>query len=196
MNSELRRIYAIQKANEERFLKLDSTIPHASGIYILHRYDENGFKYAYVGQAKDLLKRLGQHLSGHSQHIDRSLKKHNLKNIENPHGYQVRYYLCSESQLDEEERKYIKLCADNGYQLRNVTLGGQNIGKTNINENKPAKSYRDGVEYGKLKMQRTMREYFEKYLDARVKKDNKICNKKLNEFYETLKEEKDEDKQS
>ena len=43
-----------------------------SGIYVFTR-QENGFKYAYVGQAKHILTRLAQHLNGY-QHIDLSIK--------------------------------------------------------------------------------------------------------------------------
>lgn len=37
------------------------------------RTDENGFRYAYIGQAVHILTRLAQHLVGY-QHIDLSLK--------------------------------------------------------------------------------------------------------------------------
>lgn len=180
--SNLAKVYAIQKSNEERFLKVNKDIPHDSGIYILYRFDENGFKYAYVGQARDLLKRLGQHLSGYNQHIDRSLKKHKLYNIENPYGWRVKVYTFPIDQLDDKEREYIKLCADNGFQLRNITLGGQNVGKTNIAENKASKTYRDGIKQGESNTKKDIQVYFQKYLQVDVQKNNKICNKKLEQF--------------
>ena len=55
---------AIEKKNKERLLKLNPRLNERSGIYFLTRIDENGFKYAYVGQAKNLLQRLASHLSG------------------------------------------------------------------------------------------------------------------------------------
>ena len=52
MNNKQR--YAILNKNKEQWLKYYS-IKDESGIYILTRYDDNGFKYAYVGQAKKSL---------------------------------------------------------------------------------------------------------------------------------------------
>ena len=47
----------IKNANKERILKCNTLVPERSGIYILTRY-ESGFKFAYVGQAKNILQRL------------------------------------------------------------------------------------------------------------------------------------------
>ena len=66
-----RQIKAIEQKNKERILKVRPNVPNTSGIYIFFR-EENDIKYAYVGQAKHLLSRLAQHLSGY-QHIDLSL---------------------------------------------------------------------------------------------------------------------------
>lgn len=74
MNNKQR--YAILKKNKEQWLQYYS-IKDESGIYILTRYDDNGFKFAYVGQAKKVLTRLAEHLMGY-QHIDLSLKKHGI----------------------------------------------------------------------------------------------------------------------
>jgi hypothetical protein len=92
------QIKAIEKKNKERILKV-CDVPDVSGVYILTRY-EDGFKYAYVGQAKHLLTRLAQHLKGY-QHIDLSLKKHGLWSAENPTGWAVQYVLIPENRLDE-----------------------------------------------------------------------------------------------
>jgi excinuclease UvrABC nuclease subunit len=75
MAPNYRQIMAIRKANEDKIRKLCPTASDKSGIYVFWRIDENGFKYAYVGQAKNLLKRLAEHLAGY-QHIDCSIKKH------------------------------------------------------------------------------------------------------------------------
>lgn len=84
-NMNFRQIKAIEKANKERILKVCPSVPESSGIYILTR-EEAGFRYAYVGQAKHLLTRLAQHLSGY-QHIDLSIKKHGLWSENNPSGW-------------------------------------------------------------------------------------------------------------
>lgn len=67
-----RQIKAIEKRNKERILSVCPDAPEMSGIYILIR-EENGFRFAYIGQAKNILSRLAQHLSGY-QHIDLSIK--------------------------------------------------------------------------------------------------------------------------
>lgn len=59
---DLRKIKAIESANKKRLLKLFPHLVDESGIYILYRF-ENGFKYAYVGQAKKILTRLADHFA-------------------------------------------------------------------------------------------------------------------------------------
>ena len=86
MNENLRKAKAIEAKNKKRLLAIDPYLDEGSGIYFLVRKDENGIKYAYIGQAKHLLTRLAQHLSGY-QHIDLSLKKHGLYSSENIYGY-------------------------------------------------------------------------------------------------------------
>lgn len=63
MNNKQR--YAILKKNKEQWLQY-YPIKDESGIYILTRHDDNGFKFAYVGQAKKVLTRLGNILWGTS----------------------------------------------------------------------------------------------------------------------------------
>ena len=70
-----KQIKAKERQNKERILRTNPYVDEKSGIYFLTREDENGFKFAYIGQAKRLLSRLAEHLSGY-QHIDLSLKKH------------------------------------------------------------------------------------------------------------------------
>ena len=52
-----------------------------SGIYVFTR-EENGFKFAYIGQAKHVITRLAQQLNSY-QHIDLSLKKHGFYTLDN-----------------------------------------------------------------------------------------------------------------
>ena len=156
------QVQAIQYKNRERLLSLFPTLNDHSGIYFLRR-EEDGIKYAYVGQAKHILSRLVQHLSGY-QHIDLSLKKHGFYSAENPTGYLIDFVEAPVARLDELERGYICLLAQNGFQLRNKTLGGQNTGKTGIAENKPARGYRDGLAQGYKNARRDVAKLFEKNL--------------------------------
>lgn len=80
---------AIEQENRKRLLKINPELNNHGGIYFLTREDENGFKYAYIGQSKEsagILTRLCQHLAGYSQWIDLSLKKHKLYSEDNTCG--------------------------------------------------------------------------------------------------------------
>lgn len=189
------RAKEIEERNKERILAVLPNVGENSGCYIFTRGDEQGFLYAYVGQAKHLLSRLAQHLSGHEQHIDRSLKKHGLWSESSPYGWQVSVIECAESELNALERKLIREVADNGFQLRNVTSGGQNSGKTDINERKPARGYRDGVKQGERNVIKKIAHLFDLHLKAVPKSDNPSKNaiKALDKFNSLLQGEQDDE---
>ena len=177
---DFRQIKAIEKSNKNRLEKAFGHIPETSGVYILTRY-ENGFKYAYIGQAKKILTRLASHLKGY-QHIDLSLKKHKFYSEDNPTGWKVEWVECSN--LDEKETELISQYANRGYQLRNKTRGGQGKGKCKINEFKPSKGYRDGLKQGHKNAIKELNKWL-KYFDLVKKKDNKMtekADKKLKEM--------------
>ena len=165
---ELRRIKAIEKRNKERILKVCPGVPDVSGIYILTR-EENGFKYAYVGQAKKLLTRLAGHLKGY-QHIDLSLKKHGWLNEGHITGWMIDWVKCDASDLDEYEQKFIKAYANKGYQLRNKTSGGQGEGKKDIAD-EPTKGYLEGLHNGYEKARKEMAHLFKLHLVCGTKKE-------------------------
>lgn len=172
------------RENKSRLLKLDPRIPELSGIYILKREDENGFKYAYIGQAKHILSRLAQHLVGY-QHIDLSLKKHKLWGKDNPHGWRVIYFTYPEHLLNEKEQEFIKQYADMGYQLRNKTSGSQGEGKTDINERKPSKGYYDGLKQGRSNLSKELQKKL-KYLNIAPKDENKRTIRMYNKFLDLI----------
>lgn len=180
-----KQIKAIEKKNKERIMKV-CNVPETSGIYILTR-QKNGFKYAYVGQAKHLLTRLAQHLSGY-QHIDLSLKKHGLKSAENPTGWDIRFLRVDESLLDEYEQRYIKIYASEGFQLRNKTVGGQGKGKSSLGNQKASKGYYDGLQQGYKNAQKYVANLFDKHLkyDKKSERPNKNQDKALEKFAEFL----------
>lgn len=146
------------------------------------RTDENGIKFAYVGQAKHVLTRLAQHLDGY-QHIDLSLKKHGLHSPDNPYGWKVGFLHYPESKLDEMEQIYIRSYAQNGYQLRNKTAGGQGEGKVQINEYRPAKGYRDGIIQGRKSLAKELGHIIDKHLVISIKPE-KAHNKVSQQAYE------------
>jgi hypothetical protein len=187
MSVNYRQIKAIEQKNKQRILKLQPNTPDTSGIYVFIR-EEGGFKYAYIGQAKHLLTRIAQHLSGH-QYIDISIKKHGLWDKDNPCGWRVLWMLCPEYKLDEYEQHYIKEYANSGYQLRNKTSGSQGKGKVGIADNKPSKGYYDGLKQGYKNAQKFVANLFDKHLTygKKSEKPNKNQEKALAKFEDFLK---------
>jgi hypothetical protein len=191
MSYNWRQVKAIESTNKKRFLKLNENLNENSGIYILTRLDENGFKYAYIGQAKHILIRLAQHMVGY-QHIDLSLKKHGLYSEDNEYGWNVGFINCDECELDSKEQEYILEYANRGYQLRNKTSGSQGVGKSQIDEYKPKKGYRDGLEQGRKNTIKEIANLFDKHLNYSQKsgKPNKNQEKAMLKFKEILEEYK------
>ena len=175
------RAKAIEAENRKRLLKLNPELNDHGGIYFLTR-EEDGFKYAYIGQSKEsagILTRLCQHLVGYSQHIDLSLRKHKLYSEDNPAGWKVGCKNYPDSKLDEMEQYYIKLYASKGYQLRNVSLGGQGEGRNMINDTKPARGYRDGLRQGYKNASKEISHLFELHLEFKTKSDKPNKNQKM-----------------
>lgn len=185
-----RQRYAIEAKNRKRLLEVNSSLTDESGIYFLTRTDENGFRYAYIGQAVHILQRLAQHLVGY-QHIDLSLKKHGLYADDNPYGWKIGFLNFPKTELDKQEQHYIKVYADSGYQLRNKTSGSQGEGKAKIDEYRPQKSYRDGIKQGRKNLARELSSIAEKHLEIRLKPEkqgNKISEKQYEKFMTLISE--------
>lgn len=185
------KVKAIEQTNKKRLLAVNPNLDEKSGIYFLTRVDENDIKYAYIGQAKHILTRLAQHLTSY-QHIDLSLKKHGLYSADNPHGWKIGFMHFPLSELDGKEQHYIKMYAQNGYQLRNKTAGGQGEGKQQIDEYRPQKGYRDGILQGKKALAKELKSIIDKHLTVRLKdekQNNKVSQKQLEKFNELLNEE-------
>lgn len=182
----------IKARNEQirkQWLSVNAILSDASGIYILTR-EENGFKYAYVGQAKHVLSRLIDHSNGYDMWIDLSIRKHGLFSKANPTGWMVKSYSCPESTLNHFETLFIREYAGKGYQMRNKTSGGQCAGKIGIAANKPAKGYYDGVAQGRANVQRELRDMFRVSLEVSIKgKPNKNKEKALRRFMDFIGDE-------
>ena len=189
------KVKDIEKQNKERLLKVNPKLNERSGIYFLLRTDENGFRFAYIGQAVKILTRLASHMTGYEQHIDLSLRKHKLYDEQkNPHGWRVEFLNFPISELDEKEKYYIKLYADKGYQLRNVSLGGQgeNRASGSIGERKAPKGYMQGIQQGKKVLARELSNIAEKHLKIEIredKKNNKVSQKQFEKFKELMNED-------
>lgn len=186
---DIRKQKAIEQKNRKRLLEVNDSLDDGSGIYFLTRTDENGIKYAYIGQAKHILTRIAQHLVGY-QHIDLSLKSHGLYSVENIYGWKIGFLHFPLDKLDEKEQYYIKQYAVNGYQLRNKTGGGQGKGKEKIDEYRPAKGYYDGLKQGRKNLARELSGIIEKHLVISLKSEkqgNKVSQKQYEKFMDLLK---------
>jgi hypothetical protein len=185
----IRQAKAIEQNNKKRLLEVNPKLDEESGIYFLTRIDENGFKYAYIGQAVHIMTRLAQHLVGY-QHIDLSLKKHKLYSKSNPCGWKIGFLHFPKSELDKQEQHYIKAYADKGYQLRNKTSGSQGEGKAQIDDYKPSKGYRDGIQQGRKNLAKELSHIAEKHLKIEIREDkryNKVSQKQYEKFMDLLK---------
>lgn len=188
MDNNFRRIKAIEQQNKKRLLAVNPYLDEKSGIYVLTREDEEGIRYAYIGQAKHILTRLAQHLSGY-QHIDLSLKKHGFYSSETIYGWKIEFTNYPLNDLNAMEQYYIRKYANDGYQLRNKTSGGQCEGKRQIDEYRPHKGYRDGLEQGRKNLARELSNIIEKHLVISLKEDkknNKVSIKALEKFQSLL----------
>lgn len=176
MNQNFRKAKAIETKNKKRILAINPHVDEGSGIYFLTR-TEDGIRYAYIGQAKHLLTRLAQHLSGY-QHIDLSIKNHGLYSTENITGWKVGFLHYPEEQLDDMEQKYIRQYAQAGYQLRNKTAGGHGEGKKQIDEYRHGKGYHDGLKQGYINASREIAHLFDLHLTVATKKDPPTVHQK------------------
>lgn len=179
--------FAIQKRLEKELTSRFAGLKHEPGIYAYYRTDEDGNKFAYVGQSVDVLQRCVQHMQGY-QHIDLSLRKRGYYDaVENKHGWKINVFCCPKEDLDLFEKMFIQDWQDDGYELYNIESGGK-VGKTIIGERKPAKGYRDGVEQGKKQICRELVELLDKYLVVSVKKEGKLAERALAKFNKILHE--------
>lgn len=148
-NQYIKKAKAIEAENKKKIKALNESLTDKSGIYFLLRTDEDGVKYFYIGQAKKVLSRLANHLTGY-QHIDISLRKRGFFSEENPYGWKVFAKEYPLNELDYWEQHWILEYSKQGYQCRyNKTAGGQGSGKKKINDYRPSKGYYDGLEQGK-----------------------------------------------
>jgi hypothetical protein len=184
-----RQIYAIEKKNKERVLKVNPYLQDRSGIYFLTRIDEDGIGYFYIGQASvSVLGRVAQHLSGY-QHIDLSLKKRGLYDEkDNPYGWKINALYYPENELDKWEQYWILEYTKQGYQCRyNKTAGGQGAGKEKINEYRESRGYRDGLRQGYKNASKEISHLFDLHLEYKAKsspptKNQQKALSKFNDF--------------
>lgn len=179
-----KQIYAIKTEREGRIKKICPNIPYSSGIYVFYRTDEAQIRRAYCGQAINLCERCASHL-GEYDHIALSLKKHGFYSAENPYGWKLDYMTCPKSELDDREINTIKVFADRGFQMYNVTAGGQGLGKVVSGQYKQPKTYTQGIQQGRKNLARELSSIAEKHLKIELREDkanNKVSQKQYEKF--------------
>lgn len=189
---------AIEAENKKRLLKINPRLDNKSGIYFLTRIDENGIQYFYIGQAVHIIQRMCSHLTGY-QHIDLSIKKRGFFSIDNPYGWMINFIHYPVDKLDEMEQFWILEYTKKGYQCRyNKTSGSQGEGKEKINEFKPAKGYRDGIQQGKKTLARELSHIIDTHLQVSLKpeKQNNKVSIRAFEKFQNLIDEKTYEKES
>ena len=189
---KLRQAKAIETTNRKRLMKINPKLDDGSGIYFLTRTDENEISYFYIGQAVHIIQRMCSHLTGY-QHIDLSIKKRGFYSEENPFGWKINFIHYPVEQLDKMEQYWILEYTKKGYQCRyNKTSGSQGEGKEKINELRPAKGYRDGIQQGKITLARELKHIIDIHLNVSIrpeKANNKVSIKALEKFNDLLNEE-------
>lgn len=188
-----KKIYAMKTERENRIKKICPNIPYSSGIYVFYRTDEANIRRAYCGQAVNLCERCAAHLAEYD-HIALSLKKHGFYSADNPYGWKLQFKTCSKNELDEREVATIKQFADAGFQMYNVTAGGQSAGKLVTGQYKPPKTYREGVQIGRKNMARELSHIIDTHLTVSLKEEkqnNKVSQRAFEKFNELLEERND-----
>lgn len=185
-----KKIYAAKKERENRIKRICPSIPNSSGIYVFYRTDEAGIRRAYCGQAVNLCERCAAHL-GEYDHIALSLKKYGFYEEGNSFGWRLSYEICSKENLDEKEIAKIKSLADEGFQMYNITAGGQSAGKLVTGQYNQPKTYSQGVQQGKISLARDLKHIIDKHLTVELKPEkqgNKVSMKALEKFNALLDE--------
>lgn len=179
-----KQIYAIKASREKKIREVCPGIPDAPGIYVFYRTDEAGIRRSYCGQAVNLCERCAAHL-GEYDHIALSLKKHGFHSENNPYGWKLSYKTYPRNELDEHEIATIKALADRGYQMYNVTAGGQGKEKLVTGDYKQPKTYREGIAQGRKNLAKELKDIIDKHLVVSIKPEkakNKVSMKQFEKF--------------
>ena len=166
----------------------DNKLKELPGIYVITRENkprkDGGItKFAYIGQAKNVIDRLADHYIRFEQRVDVSLKTRCLWYPSNPYGWRINVYYCNEDELNEKEREFIKAAQEQGYELYNITSGGQDEGKEDINQRESGKGYRDGLKQGYSNAIKDINEFFNKYFSIAFKGDYTKKNGEVKEIW-------------
>lgn len=173
--------YVKRKIAENQLKTIAPNLEDRPAIYTWYRYAEIK---CYIGQVKSrrLKERSIEHILAYD-HLGNSIRTHKLYSKDNPLGWRLKVEYCSEEDLDDLERQRIAEAQKNGYTLYNITSGGQNAGKEDINQRASGKTYTEGKKYGYQQCLNEIKELFDKYLVAIPKDTDKKKNGEIKEIY-------------
>ena len=181
-----KQLFAKQQYWATALKKLCPEINDGSGIYFWKREIDGEVKM-YIGKATHCLQRSVSHCMGYKQRLDISIRKwgfYDEKN--NPTGWKLAIIYYPLQELDERESYYIDQYKQMGtVELYNIESGGT-TNKTIIGERKQPKTYMEGIAQGKKKQLDVIKVFFEKYLEAIPKNQNKVTLRKFEEFNQLL----------
>ena len=137
-----------------------------SGTYLWDRYDENDRYCWYIGKAINILRRTAQHIVDGQSHLDKSIKKHGLRQTDDPVWRPEKWDIkilekCDIEHLDVSESFWISEWQKKypTGKMYNVESGGT-TGKTIIGERKQRRDVKWKAE-ARAKVLAEYREYFD-----------------------------------
>lgn len=194
LQTDYKKLFGIQSELKKQLKILCPEIDDRPGIYFWFREDHEG-KHIYIGLATvSILDRSISHCQGYKQRLDLSIKKRGFYSEENKLGWQLKVMYKPVEDLDELEKYYINKYVELGYDVYNISGGGQSSRASDIAKRKEGRGYHDGLAQGELNSRRKVAHWFEKSLDYSIKgAPNANKQKAFERFTEFINIEKDKE---
>lgn len=183
-----KKLFSTQYEIKKQLKILCPELDDKPGIYFWFREDHEG-KHIYIGIATvSILDRSISHCMGYTQKLDISIKKRGFYSQENKLGWQLKIMYKPVEELDELEKYYINKYKELGYDVYNISGGGQKSRAGDISERKKGRGYHDGLKQGYTNAQKKVANWFEKSLNYSIKGNtNANKQKAYDRFTEFLK---------
>lgn len=175
---DYKKLFITQYEIKKQLKILCPELDDKPGIYFWYREDHEG-KHIYIGIATvSILDRSISHCMGYTQRLDISIKKRGFYSQENKLGWQLKIMYKPVEELDELEKYYINKYKELGYDVYNISGGGQKSRAGDISERKEGKGYHDGLRQGYTNAQKKVANWFEKSLDYSIKGNPNVNKQK------------------
>lgn len=195
--TDYRKLFGTQDTIKKQLKILCPELDDKPGIYFWYREDHEG-KHIYIGIATiSMLERSISHCMGYKQRLDISIKKRGFYSKENKLGWQLKIMYKPVEELDALEQYYINKYVELGYDVYNISGGGQHDRAEDINERKEGRGYHDGLKQGEMNARREVAHWFDISLDYSIKgKPNLNKQKAYDRFTEFIKIEKENNQEN